>query len=91
MSDMRTVLRGAEDLLKQAAASTGDRASELREKGLSALRQAKEKAQDIQDNVANTSKQAARAADDYVHAHPWRAIGLASGIGLLLGLIINRK
>ncbi len=91
MSDMRTALSGAEELLRQAAASTGDRAAELRERGLNALRQAKEKAQDIQDTVTSTSKQAARAADDYVHAHPWRAIGLAGSIGLLLGLIINRK
>lgn len=42
MSDIKTVLSDAEDLLKQAASSTGDRAAELREKAMSRLKQAKE-------------------------------------------------
>lgn len=43
MSDIKTVLADAEDLLKQAASSTGDRAAELREKAMSRLKQAKER------------------------------------------------
>jgi ElaB/YqjD/DUF883 family membrane-anchored ribosome-binding protein len=26
-----------------------------------------------------------------VHEHPWRIIGVAAGIGLLAGLLLNRK
>ncbi len=48
MSDIKTVLADAEDLLKQAANTTGERASELRETALTRLRQAKEKAADVQ-------------------------------------------
>ena len=44
MSDIKTVLADAEDLLKQAASATGERASELRETALTRLKQAKEKA-----------------------------------------------
>ena len=44
MSDIRTVLADAEDLLKQAANATGERASELRETALTRLKQAKDKA-----------------------------------------------
>ena len=43
MSDIKTVLADAEDLLKQAASTTGERATELREKAVSRLKQAKEK------------------------------------------------
>lgn len=91
MSDIRSALAHAEEFLKQAAASTGEHASELREKGLLALRQAKEKAQDLQDACVKTGKQAVHATDDYVHAHPWKAVSIALGLGLLVGLIINRK
>jgi ElaB/YqjD/DUF883 family membrane-anchored ribosome-binding protein len=91
MSDVKSVLTDAEDLLRQAAASTGDRAVELRERGMVLLRQAKEKAQDLQDAVVTKGKAAARATDDYVHEHPWKSIGIAAGIGLVIGLLLNRN
>ncbi|RYF36345.1 MAG: DUF883 family protein, partial [Comamonadaceae bacterium] len=34
---------------------------------------------------------AGRAADVYVHENPWRAIGLAAGAGLVIGLLISRR
>ncbi|CAJ0680981.1 hypothetical protein R82526_01004 [Ralstonia mannitolilytica] len=91
MTDVKTVLSDAEALLKQAASSSGEKAAELRERGMGLLRQAKEKAQDLQDAVVTKSKAAARATDDYVHDHPWQAVGVAAGVGLLIGLLLNRK
>lgn len=91
MSDIKTVLADAEDLLKQAAGATGERASELRASALSRLKQAKEKAADVQVVVVEKGKKAVRATDDYVHEHPWQAIGIAAGVGVLVGLLINRK
>jgi ElaB/YqjD/DUF883 family membrane-anchored ribosome-binding protein len=91
MSDIKTVLADAEDLLKQAASATGERASELRESALSRLKQAKDKAADVQVVVVEKGKKAARATDDYVHEHPWTSIGVAVGVGVLVGLLINRK
>jgi ElaB/YqjD/DUF883 family membrane-anchored ribosome-binding protein len=91
MSDIKTVLADAEDLLKQAAAATGERASELRESAMSRLKQAKEKAADAQVVVVERGRKAARATDDYVHEHPWASIGIAAGIGMVIGLLINRK
>jgi ElaB/YqjD/DUF883 family membrane-anchored ribosome-binding protein len=91
MTDVKTVLSDAEALLKQAASSSGEKAAELRERGMGLLRQAKEKAQDLQDAVVTKSKAAARATDDYVHDHPWQAVGVAAGVGLLIGLLLNRN
>ncbi|APR93703.1 membrane protein [Pandoraea thiooxydans] len=91
MTDIKAVLADAEDLLKQATNATGERATELRENAMALLKQAKEKASDVQVVVVEKSKLAARATDDYVHDHPWQAVGIAAGVGLLLGLLINRK
>ena len=41
--------------------------------------------------MVTKSKAAARATDDYVHDHPWKAVGVAAGVGLLIGLLLNRK
>jgi ElaB/YqjD/DUF883 family membrane-anchored ribosome-binding protein len=34
---------------------------------------------------------AARVTDEYVHGHPWPAIAVGVGAGLLLGLLIVRR
>ena len=91
MTDIKSVLADAEDLLKQAANTTGERASELSDKALALLKQAEEKASDVQVVVVEKSKQAARVTDDYVHDHPWQAVGIAAGIGVVIGLLLNRK
>jgi ElaB/YqjD/DUF883 family membrane-anchored ribosome-binding protein len=91
MSDIKNILLDAEELLKQAANASGERANELREKALAQLKQAKEKAADAQALVVEKGRQAARATEDYVHNHPWQATGIAAGLGILVGLLINRK
>ncbi len=91
MSDIKNVIADAEDLLKQAASSTGERAAELRETAVARLKQAREKAADVQVVVVEKGKKAVRATDDYVHEHPWTSIGIAAGVGVLVGLLINRK
>ena len=48
-------------------------------------------AADVQVVVVEKGKQAARVTDDYVHEHPWAAIGIAAGVGVLVGLLVNRK
>ena len=37
------------------------------------------------------TKQAATVADDFVHDHPWKSMGIAAGVGLILGLLIGRR
>ncbi|MGI4857803.1 MAG: DUF883 family protein [Janthinobacterium lividum] len=91
MTDIKAVLADAEDLLKQAASTTGDRANELREKAMAQLKQAKEKASDVQVIVVEKGKAAARVTDDYVHDHPWQSLGMAAAAGFVIGLLINRK
>lgn len=91
MPDIKTILSDAEELLRQAANATGERATELREKALDQLKQAREKVADVQVVVVEKGKKVARATDDYVHAHPWQTAGIVAGVGVLIGLLINRR
>jgi ElaB/YqjD/DUF883 family membrane-anchored ribosome-binding protein len=91
MSEIKMILSDAEEFLKQAATATGERAHELQEKALSQLRQASAKVADVQVVVVEKGKKVARATDDYVHAHPWQTAGIVAGIGIAIGLLINRK
>jgi ElaB/YqjD/DUF883 family membrane-anchored ribosome-binding protein len=37
------------------------------------------------------TRAAAKATDEYVHMHPWKAIGVAAGVGLVIGMLIGRR
>jgi len=37
------------------------------------------------------TRAAAKATDEYVHVHPWQAIGAGAAVGLLVGLLIGRR
>ncbi len=90
-NDMKTLVRDAQELLREAKLSTGEKADELRSRGLQMLDAAMEKAQEVQNVALEKSKQAAQTTDEFVHQHPWQAVALSAGAGLLLGMLISRK
>ena len=78
-------------MLRRAAAETGDKARDLRSQVETNLRRAKLRLQEIEGEAVDRAKAAARATDDYVHDHPWHAIGVAAAIGVAIGLLLNRR
>ena len=54
-------------------------------------RSAKLRIADAEAALVDKTKAAARATDDYVNDNPWQAVGIAAGIGFLLGVIIGRR
>lgn len=91
MSDVNAVLVDAEELLRQAAQASGEQATDLRRRAQSAIASAKARLVDMEHRVADRTKHAAKATDHWVHEHPWAAIGVAAGAGVLIGLLINRR
>jgi len=91
IADLKLVLSDTEALLRSAAATTGEKAVELREKATVTLKNASEKIIDLQAVAREKGRAAAAATDDFVHERPWTAIGVAAAAGFLLGLLVNRK
>lgn len=91
IENVKTSLDDAEQLLREAAETTGEKADELRENALRSLRRTRDSLHDAQDALLEKGRVAARATDDYVHDNPWQAIGLAGVAGLLLGVLITRR
>lgn len=90
-NDMKTLVKDAQELFRQAAAASGDKAEELRAKGLTLLDVALEKAHDVQVAAIEKGKAAAQTTDEFVHEHPWKSIGIAAGVGLVVGMLISRR
>ena len=91
VQDMRVVIADAEDLLRATANQAGEKIAVARERIQDSLYQAKVKLAEAEAMVTERAREAARYTDEYVHENPWRAIGAAAGIGLLLGLLISRR
>ena len=90
-NDVRALVEDAEALLNESVSSTGERAIEIREKLKKRLGELREKVVEMEVVVVQKTKEAAAAADDLVHEHPWKAVGAAIGFGLILGLLIGRR
>ncbi len=91
IADVKVVLDDVDSLLRQAATATGQQAIELRERAAESLHRAKQRLQDAQAALGETTRAAVRATDDWVHQHPWSAIGIGAGIGFLIGLLVARR
>ena len=91
VADMKVVIADAEELLKATASAAGDRVSAARSRMEDSLRTERIKLAEAQEVVVDKAKAAARATDDYVHANPWRSVGIAAGAGLVIGMLISRR
>jgi ElaB/YqjD/DUF883 family membrane-anchored ribosome-binding protein len=91
MSDLRLVIADAEELLRLTADQAGEGTAELRGRVQGRLQQAKAELTHIQDMAVAKVKAAGLASDEFIHENPWRSIGVAAGVGLVIGLLIGRR
>jgi ElaB/YqjD/DUF883 family membrane-anchored ribosome-binding protein len=91
MADLTNVIRDAESLLRATASQTGEKVQEVRAKAEQSLRHAKERLAGVEEEALERARALAGDADVYVRDNPWQAIGIAAGIGLVLGLLLSRR
>ena len=91
ITDFKVVVADAEALLKATANQGGEKLAEVRAKAEESLRVVKARMAETQAALLVKAKAAAKATDAYVHENPWRAIGAAAGVGLVIGLLIGRR
>jgi ElaB/YqjD/DUF883 family membrane-anchored ribosome-binding protein len=91
VGDLKNLVTDAEELLRATASQAGDKIGLARQKIEQSLIEGKKALADAERTIVEKSKEAADIADDYVRENPWSAIGIAAGVGLVLGLLIRGK
>ena len=91
ISDVRVVISDAEELLRMTANQAGEGAVAVRGRIEAGLKKARADLVHLQDAAVVKAKAAGRATDDYVNENPWKSVGVAAGIGLVVGLLIGRR
>ena len=89
--DFKIVIDDAEALLKATANQGGEKLGTVRTKAEESLAIAKAKMTEAENALTEKASVAASATDDYVHKYPWRVVGAAAGVGLVVGLLIGRR
>jgi ElaB/YqjD/DUF883 family membrane-anchored ribosome-binding protein len=91
IEDLKVVIRDAEALIKATAAQTGDKIQEVRSRAEESLARAKVRLNEAEAEAMKQAREVADATEEYVRENPWQSIGIAAGVGLLLGVLIARR
>ena len=90
ISDFKAFMMDAEELIKATAIHEEGSLNTIRSKASDTLNNAKQSLSSIEDALSEKATVVAKGADEFVHQNPWEAIGIAVGLGLLIGLFIRR-
>lgn len=91
MADFQTLVRDTEKLLEHTATLAGDQADELRLQIQESLLRARESLKLTEDSLRERGQAAVEATEEYVQTNPWQSIGIAAGVGFLIGLLATRR
>ncbi len=90
-TDVSTLIDDAQALFQSAAATSGDKAEDLRHRGMRLLDTAMTHSREAQESATANVKEAIRSANAYVAKNPWRAVAVAGGLGLLAGFAFRSR
>jgi ElaB/YqjD/DUF883 family membrane-anchored ribosome-binding protein len=85
--DLKAVVGDAEALMKATAGQAGEKVNEVRSRLAAALESAKATCQRLEEKTIA----AAKATDRTIREHPYESIGIAFGLGLLVGVLVARR
>ncbi len=87
ITDLKRIVRNSEELLQTTKDAVGDKAQDVRERLSDALDTAKRTCRDLEGKASESAK----AADKTIRHYPYQSIGIAFGVGLLMGVLTTRK
>ncbi|MEK7674362.1 MAG: DUF883 family protein [Verrucomicrobiota bacterium] len=85
--DLKAVMRDAEELMNVTASLADEKISEVRTRLAAALASAQVTCRRLEDSTVL----AAKATDRVIREYPYQSIGLALGLGLLIGVLAGRR
>lgn len=85
--EIRGIASEAEKLIEVKGQELAERTQDIRDRLQGALQTAQETLQLLQTQTQESIK----TADKAIRSHPYQAIGIAVGVGLVLGMLMKKK
>lgn len=89
--DLKVVMHDAEVLLKATAGEVGEKAREARVRLAASIESARTGLHHIEEKAMERARAAATATDKVIREHPYESMGVAFGVGLLIGVLVTRR
>lgn len=90
-ADFERVMEDINALIGAGGAKVDGEVTAIRERLRERLDDTRRRIGDLQYESVERARRAARHTDEYVHDHPWHAVGAAAALGLVLGVLIARR
>jgi ElaB/YqjD/DUF883 family membrane-anchored ribosome-binding protein len=90
VEDLRVLLKDSEEMLRLARHVPGEGVDALRDKLGTHVKTLQSALGDAQQNAQRRYRTASVSTERYVRRNPMRAIGIAAGVGFLLGVLTAR-
>jgi ElaB/YqjD/DUF883 family membrane-anchored ribosome-binding protein len=87
LEDLKAVVHDGEELLRLGAQNLSQKGVAAKERLAAAL----ETARETKDKLEERARAGAKATDKLIRANPYQALGIAFGVGMLLGILVNRR
>ena len=91
LADLKVLMTDADALIRATTGQAGEKVAAARAKAEEALKGARERLGDLEGQMRERGKEAAQATDKFVHDQPWKAVGIAAGLGVIVGMLIGRR
>ena len=88
LADLKVLMNDADALIRATAGQAGEKVAAARAKAQEALKDCRARLGDLEGQVLERGKEAAQATDKFVHDQPWKAVGIAAGLGVIVGMLI---
>jgi len=88
--ELRNVVNQAEELLRAVSEDGNEAISALRERVYGAVDNAKTRLADLEQEAQSATQRVTNVAETYIREHPWITVGVAVGLGVLIGTLMRR-
>src|SRR3954462_1327931 len=85
--NIRALLHDVESALSETTGEAAEKFTELRERLREVLAEGESKFERVRGEAVRRAKQ----ADHFVRENPYYAVGIAAGVGALVGLLVSRS
>lgn len=91
VSDLKNIVGDADTLLRDMANLTSEEIGSARQRLEANLADVRTRIDDARIVFARKASSAVEASSEYLHENPWKAVGVASLVGLVVALLVTRR
>lgn len=90
-SDFKALMGDVEELLKSTSSQAGESIANLRQRLGNKLEEGKKALSEQERALREKAEEGKASVESYLREKPWITVGIAAGLGLVLGSLLRRR